>query len=172
MRKIALVMVFCAAILSGPVASAQSEWSVTRTVDDFTDEVSVWVERWSDPITNSSLGQSENAASILNGSVRFAVACMPVREVHLGLISLRSSELFANGMVDIRFDDGPGMQYEFIDLDRELVLDGLDGERLIDRLMRGDGQIRIRVRRWPNEFVIGTIALAGLAEKMTEAGCP
>ena len=80
-------------------------------------------------------------------------------------------DLFENGTVDVRFDDGPIEQYEFIDLDDQLVTSNADDERLVDLILRSEGEVRFRVRRWENQTVTGRFVLDGFTETMAEAGC-
>ena len=80
-------------------------------------------------------------------------------------------DMFENGTVDVRFDDGTIEQHEFIDLDEQLVTPNADGERLVDLILRSEGEVRFRVRRWENQTVTGRFVLNGLTETMAEAGC-
>ena len=151
MRGTVAVLAFYAAVLSGPVASAQT-WQINRSVDDFTDEAKTSVFGFGD------------------GRLMLWLGCVPQREVRLAIMG--DDDLFENGTVDVRFEDRPIEQYEFIDLDQELVTSNADDERLVDLLLRSEGDVRFRVRQWQNQTVTGRFPLAGLAERMAEAGCP
>ena len=116
-------------VLSGAVTFTQT-WQVNRSVDDFTDEEEMAVVGFGD------------------GKLMLWVGCIPEREVRLAIMG--DDDLFENGTVDVRFDDGPIEQYEFIDLDEQLVTSNADDERLVDLILRSEGEVRFRVRRWEN----------------------
>ena len=139
-----------AMVLSGAVTFAQT-WQVNRSVDDFTDEEKTAVVGFGD------------------GNLMLWVGCIPEREVRLAIMG--DDDLFENGTVDVRFDDGTIEQYEFIDLNEELVTSNADDERLVDLILRSEGEVRFRVRRWENQTVTGRFVLDGLTETMVEAGC-
>lgn len=126
-------------------------WEVSREVDDFTDEVKTAVFGFGD------------------GNLMLWVGCMPEREVRLLIVG--DDDLFENGTVDLRFGDSRAEQYEFIDLDRQIVSSNADDERLVARLLMED-EVRFRVRQFRNRTVTGRFVLDGLAANMEEAGCP
>lgn len=148
MSRLLIVALFVAWI---PTA-AFGQWTVATTQDDFTGET-------------SSMAVGRGAELII------AVNCD--EDGYSVIVDLIGRGIFANGDVDVRFDEGEVERYEFFDLNHTLIVT----EELrpqVSTLIAGfreHSDLRIRVTKWRSEYVSDRLSLIGANDAIGTLRC-
>ena len=156
MKTALMLLVAVGALLATtPSASAQWNWEVGRTVDEFTDEVSLGA---------AEIGESRRLVLVITGG------CEAPLELGVG-ISFAGGGIFADGAVQIRWDDGPVERAAWWDGNTSLLAQShREAEAFLVKLTH-HRRLRIRASEYPSGTVTDSFDLDGAAEAVRQVRC-
>ena len=136
--------------LAATIALGAQQWQVQRIEDDFT-------------------GETTHFATASGEELAVSVACVGENPLTFAVHFRDDDTIFGGGEVAVRWDEDPIERHLFQDANyRALILAPADG--FVGRMTR-HSSLRLRVTRWPREFVDDHIGLAGAAEAVRELPC-